>query len=161
MFGARQADRQPPRQGKRCGGGSQREVVRMCAADGPVPKLPVLPPQSSIAGGQAHGSMNWVTMRRIMRIAYVVVAAATIAGRGLFFWGPSRAGALLPSAARLARESLTGARADRSAYQPLTGIFCALWPVGWPHRFASIGPFGTRGPGPLRCGPRTAKHIHC
>jgi len=41
--------------------------------------------------------MNWVTVRRIMRIAYVVVAATTMAGRGQLFWGPSRAGAALAS----------------------------------------------------------------
>src|SRR6266702_4810291 len=41
--------------------------------------------------------MNWVTVRRIMRIAYVAVAAATIAGRGQLFWGPSRAGTALAS----------------------------------------------------------------
>ena len=82
-----------------------------------------------------------------MRIAYVVVAATTMAGRGQLFWGPSRAGAALASKARLASGSLTG-RADRSRYQPrFTGMFCAFWPEGSPHRFASIGPFGRRGPG--------------
>jgi hypothetical protein len=95
-----------------------------------------------------------------MRIAYVVAAAATIAGRGQPFWEPCRAGAALASEARLARRSLTGARSDLSMYQPLIGIFCALWPVGWAHRFASSRPFGTRGPGLLRCGSRGAQHTH-
>src|SRR5215468_2257539 len=74
--------------------------------------------QVTIGGGQAHVSMNWVTVRRIMRIAHVVVAAATMAWRGQFFWGPRRADAALASKARLARRSFTGVRADQSKYQP-------------------------------------------
>ena len=97
-----------------------------------------------------------------MRIAHVVVAAATMAGRGQLFWGPSRAGAALASKARLARGSLTGARVDRSRYQSrLRGMCCAFWPEVSTHRSASIGPLGTRGPGLLRRGPRSAWHIHC
>src|SRR6516225_8495680 len=53
-----------------------------------------------------------------MRIPHVVVAAATMAGRGQVFWGPRRAGVALAGMAQLARWSLTGARADRSRYQP-------------------------------------------
>ena len=69
-----------------------------------------------------------------MRIAYVVVAATTIAGRGQLFWGPSRAGAALASKARLASGSLTG-RADRSRYQlPVYGHVLRVWPEGSPHR---------------------------
>jgi hypothetical protein len=97
-----------------------------------------------------------------MRIAHVVVTATTLAGRGQFFWGPSRAGAALLGKARLDRRSLTGARADLSRHQPrLTGMFCALWLGDSPHRFASIGPFCTRGPSLLRCGSRSAQHTHC
>jgi len=97
-----------------------------------------------------------------MRIAHVVVAAATMAGRGQFFWGPRRADAALASKARLARRSFTGVRADQSKYQPRsTGMFCALWPAGSPLRFALIGPFGTRGHGLLGCGSPGARHTHC
>ena len=96
-----------------------------------------------------------------MRIAHVVVVATTLAGRGQFFWGPSRAGTALPSKALLTRRPLTGARADRSRYQPrLTGMFCVLWPEGSPPLFASIGPYGPHGPGLLRRGSRSAQHIH-
>jgi hypothetical protein len=106
--------------------------------------------------------MNWVTVRRIMKIAHVVVAAATMAWRGQFFWG-TQPGGCRAGQERAARPEVINRGARRSIKVPTrcTGMFCALWPEGSPHRFASIGPFGTRGPGLLHCGPRSAQHTHC
>jgi len=112
-------------------------------------------------GGACHYEFG-VTARRTMRIAHVVAAAATMAGRRQFFWGPSRAGAALASKARPARGSLTGARADRSRYQPrFTGMFCALRQRARRIGSPQSGLLARAGPGLLRCGSRGAQHTHC
>jgi hypothetical protein len=75
-----------------------------------------------------------------MRIAHVVVAAATIAGRGQFFWGPGRARTRLAGKARLGGGSLPGAGVASSAGQPLIGARYALWPACPSHKFARAVP---------------------
>ena len=101
--------------------GVSEELVRVCAAGWPMQWLPVLPLRPYSPRG-ARASMNWVTARRIMRIAHVVVAAATMAGRGQFFWEPSRAGAALASKARLAPGVINrGARRSINVPTPFDG----------------------------------------
>lgn len=97
-----------------------------------------------------------------MRIAHVVVAAATMTGRGQFFLGTEPGGcrAGLQGAAPL--EAINrGARSSIKVPPSFTDMFCALWPEGSPDRFASIMPLGTRGSGLLRCGSHGTQHTHC
>ena len=83
------------------------ELVRTRATDG-LGKGPDSAAKSPYPGGYARGSMDWLTVRLIMRIADIVAAAA-IAGRGQFFSRPSRARAELANEVRLGLGSLTGA----------------------------------------------------
>ena len=66
--------------------------------------------------------MEWLTVTQIMKIADIVMAAATIAGRRQLFSRPSLARAELASEVRLGQGSLIGACAAPSADQFLIGM---------------------------------------
>src|SRR5690242_1943448 len=106
-------------------------------------------------------NMKWVTVRRIMRIAHVVVAATTMAGRGQFFWGPSRAGATLASKAPLARRSLPGTRSSTNAPTPSYRLVLRALARELAASIRLNQACQHRGPGLLRCGWRGAQHTHC
>ena len=91
-----------------------------------------------------------------MRIAHVVVVAATVVGLSRVFWQPSRCHAGQRSAAH-SEVSKRGACRSINGPTPI-GTFCALWPVGSLYRFAPGCPLGTRWPGLLRCDSRGAQH---
>ena len=97
-----------------------------------------------------------------MRIAHVVVAAATMAGRGQFFWGPAGRVSRWPAWHSSPEGHQPGrAQIDQGTNPGLTGTFCALWPEGSRLGSPHSGPFDTRGSGLLRCDSRGAQRTHC
>ena len=95
-----------------------------------------------------------------MRIAHVVLAAATMARRGQLFGGPSRARARLASKARPGGGSLPRAGAASSAGQPRIGARYALWPVCLPHEFACTGASAPASPA-FFAAASAVPNVHC
>src|SRR5262245_25019426 len=116
--------------------------------------------QHQAACPTARESMNWVTVRLIMRIAHGVAAAATAVGLKQFSWRPGGARAGLAREARLGQGLLPRARAASPADQPLTGLACALRAAGSPPEVLRAGP---RHPQARPCAPRFLRrqNTHC
>jgi hypothetical protein len=114
--------------------------------------------RAAIPGGYLRGSMSWLTVRLIMRIAGMA-AAATIAGRGPFFPMPSRARVRLAKQLRLAPGSLTGCLRG-SIHEPAPHQHAARAP---PHDWSRPQQWAARRPLAhlSRCGSGGAEHTCC
>ena len=97
-----------------------------------------------------------------MRIAYVVVAATTMAGRGQFFWGTGPGGCrAVPQGAARPEVSYRGARRSIKVPTPFDGHVLRALARGLTASIRLNRASWHRGPGLLRCGSDGAQHTHC